>query len=67
MLHVFHDCLLTDSFFDATLRLDIERVSIKSRNLALPTKLCLLRAVTLLSQELCETCGVGLGSGSYFW
>jgi hypothetical protein len=30
MLHVFHDCLLTDSFFDTTLRLDIERVSIKS-------------------------------------
>jgi hypothetical protein len=30
MLHVFHDRLLTDSFFDTTLRLNIERVSIKS-------------------------------------
>jgi len=30
MLHVFHDRLLTNSFFDTTLRLDIERVSIKS-------------------------------------
>lgn len=49
MLHVFHDCLITDSFFDTTLRLHIEGVSIESCNLALPTKFSLLCAVTLLA------------------
>ncbi|KIK29166.1 hypothetical protein PISMIDRAFT_519491 [Pisolithus microcarpus 441] len=29
MLHIFHDCLLSDRFLDASLRFDIERIGIE--------------------------------------
>jgi hypothetical protein len=66
MFHVFHDCLLPDSLFDTTLRLDIERVRVECRNLALAGKLGILCAVSMLSQEFSEARRVGLCGRGYF-
>lgn len=66
MLHVLHDCLLPDSLFDATLRLDIERICVERRNFALAGKLGILCAVSMLSQEFSEARRVGLCGRGYF-
>jgi len=52
--------MLADSLLDAMLSLNIEWVSVERYNLALPVKFGLLCAIAVLSQELCEMCGVGL-------
>ena len=66
MLHVLHDCLLANGLFDTMLRLDVEWVCIEGCDLALADNLCLLCTLSVLSQELSESCGVGLCSRCYF-
>ena len=67
MLHVLHDRLLPDRLFDLALRLDVVRVHVQARDLAL---LCHLRAVVplaRLAQQLCKARRVRLRGLCELW
>ena len=54
MLHIFLDRFPPNEFFDLALRVHIERVFIKLRNLGLPLEICLIPTLTSLLQDLAE-------------
>lgn len=63
MLQVLHDRLLADGLFDPLLRLDAERVRLKSLELPLGFEL----SRSCLTQQLREAGGVSTGCSSDLW